>query len=117
MDASGRFNVNEYSVCFQLHHDCSGCVIIVTLGSIPEESWETSKGGTQLTFLSIWDCPAVLVASLVSRAHVDHLFVLFLPFPLLTSSLLKPALARVAAWVTSEEMTYALFMGKTGLGS
>lgn len=112
MDASWRFNVNESSVYFQLHHDSSGCVIIVTLGSIPEKSWERSKGGTLLTFLSIWDCPAVLVASLVSRAHVDHLFVLFLPFPLLTSSLLKPALARVTARVTSEENDLCTLYGQ-----
>lgn len=103
VDASWSFNVNEYSVYFQLHHDSSGQVIIVTLGSIPEKSWDRSKGGTLLIFFSAWNCPIVLVASLVSSAHVDHLFVLFQPFPLLPSSLLKSALARVATRVTSEE--------------
>lgn len=112
VDDSWRFNVNEYSVYFQLPHDSSGHVIIVTLGSIPEKSWERSKGGTLLTFLSIWDCLTVLVASLVSRAHVDLLFVLFLHFSLLTSSLLKPALARVAAQVTSEENDLCTLYGQ-----
>lgn len=45
---SQSFNLDWYSVYFQLHNDSSGQVITVT----PEKSWERSRGGTLLIFLS-----------------------------------------------------------------
>lgn len=83
MDTSQSFDVDEYSVYFQLHHDSSGQVITVTLGSVTEKPRERSKGGTLLFFLSTWNCRIVLVASLVLSAYIDHLFIcscLFLSF-------------------------------------
>lgn len=53
VDTSQSFDIDEYSVYFQLHHDSLGQVITVTLESITEKPQKRSQGGTLLIFLSM----------------------------------------------------------------